>query len=80
MQAVEYDIEESEDLYPREDVSEESRDYSPPRQVRLSDCACVLTYCMFIVIISSFMNKMSNMSFVLLSLNILSWILIIRIL
>ncbi|XP_063919577.1 acidic leucine-rich nuclear phosphoprotein 32 family member A-like isoform X3 [Zophobas morio] len=31
-QEPDYEIEESEDLYPREEVSEESKDYSPPRQ------------------------------------------------
>ncbi|KAJ8934513.1 hypothetical protein NQ314_013296 [Rhamnusium bicolor] len=31
-ETTEYDWEESEDLYPGEDVSEESRVYSPPRQ------------------------------------------------
>lgn len=27
-------MEESEDIYPREDCSEESREFSPPRQVK----------------------------------------------
>ncbi|XP_068895713.1 acidic leucine-rich nuclear phosphoprotein 32 family member B isoform X3 [Tenebrio molitor] len=31
-QEPDYEIEESEDVYPREEVSEESKDYSPPRQ------------------------------------------------
>ncbi|KAJ8925347.1 hypothetical protein NQ315_009177 [Exocentrus adspersus] len=31
-ETTECELEESEDLYPREDVSEESREYSPPRQ------------------------------------------------
>ncbi|KAJ8977960.1 hypothetical protein NQ317_008152 [Molorchus minor] len=31
-ETTEYDLEESEDLYPREDVSEESREYSPSQQ------------------------------------------------
>uniref|UniRef100_A0AAR5P690 U2A'/phosphoprotein 32 family A C-terminal domain-containing protein n=1 Tax=Dendroctonus ponderosae TaxID=77166 RepID=A0AAR5P690_DENPD len=32
-QETEYALEDSEDPYPREDVSEESRDYSPPQRV-----------------------------------------------
>ncbi|EFA06658.2 acidic leucine-rich nuclear phosphoprotein 32 family member A isoform X1 [Tribolium castaneum] len=31
-QEPDYEIEESEDLYPRDEVSEESKEYSPPRQ------------------------------------------------
>ncbi|XP_030750237.1 protein tilB homolog [Sitophilus oryzae] len=34
-QETEYEIEESEDPYPREEISEESREYSPPQPVRL---------------------------------------------